>query len=134
MMLDARRIRRCQRKLKPTRVFPGAGGTLHQPVRVMDAEGQGLFHEQVFASIDYSKPNLGVELRRRADRHQIDAGIVQRRSIIRMASRHPGVICNPVKAREVTVDERDQLKARNLPQGREMALFDHLTASDYGQP
>jgi hypothetical protein len=54
----------------------GAGRTLHQTVRVVEAQGQRLFHEQVLASIDHGKPDLGMKLGRRADRNQIDAGFV----------------------------------------------------------
>jgi hypothetical protein len=51
-----------------------------------------------------------------------------------MALPHPGAIRNQVKAREVTVNERDQLEARDIQQGWEMALFDRQTAPDYSHP
>jgi hypothetical protein len=54
----------------------GASGTLYQSVRVMEAQSEGFFHKEVLASIDHGRPNLGVELRGRADRNQIDAGIL----------------------------------------------------------
>jgi len=116
------------------RVATGAGGTLHQPVRVIKAQGQRLFQEEVLASVENRQPDLGMELRRCTDRHQIDAGIVQQRAIISMASLYPSAIRNPGKAREIAVCQRDQLEARDLPPGRQMALFDHEAASDDGQP
>ena len=51
-----------------------------------------------------------------------------------MAAPHGGAIRNPGKARKIAVRECDQPEARDLPQGREMALFNHETASDDGQP
>jgi hypothetical protein len=47
---------------------------------------------------------------------------------------HPGAIRNPVQARGVAINERDQVKAGDFSQGRQMALLDGQTTSDYGQP
>jgi hypothetical protein len=47
---------------------------------------------------------------------------------------YPRAIRNPVQARHIAVNEREQLEARYVPQGRKMAQFDGKATSDYGQP
>jgi hypothetical protein len=51
-----------------------------------------------------------------------------------VTSPYPGAIRNPVETRKVAVNERNQLKAGDFPQGRKMALLDGQTTSYYGQP
>jgi len=47
---------------------------------------------------------------------------------------HSDAIRNPVKTREVSVYERNQLEAGDFPQRRKMATLDSQPTPNYGQP